>query len=206
MFIHGGAFIVGSNQVSDYGPDFLMTEDLVLVTINYRLGMLGLLRLDDPDLGIMGNMGLKDQRLSLKWIQNNISKFGGDPNNVTLAGESAGSRSAHYHILSPLSKGLFHKVVAQSAVTLSIAPPQPRINMLETLKKVGIDVKDETEALLHLEKLPVDQVFYLQEKIANVSFLNCIRFRFHTQLQAENVFSDSRIVSRGLPLNLLALK
>jgi carboxylesterase type B len=74
-----------------YGPDFLITEEVVIVTTNYRLGFLGFLSLKDPNLGVPGNAGLKDVVMALKWVQKNIHNFGGDPNNVTICGGSSGA-------------------------------------------------------------------------------------------------------------------
>ncbi|CAL8073925.1 unnamed protein product [Orchesella dallaii] len=110
VYIHGGGFLSGTSGM--YGPKYFMDEDVVLVTINYRLGPLGFLN-SGNDL-IRGNMGLKDQHLALEWVQRNIDKFGGDPNQVTLFGESAGAASVGYHIISPSSRGLFHRAIAQS--------------------------------------------------------------------------------------------
>lgn len=104
VYIHGGSFSAGSNSLQRLGPDFLLTEDVVLVTINYRLGMLGFLSLEDLSLDVSGNAGLKDQALALRWIRDNIESFGGDPNNITIMGHSAGSASAHYHILSQVKR------------------------------------------------------------------------------------------------------
>ena len=88
-----------------------------MVSINYRLGMLGFLSLADTNLP--GNMGLLDQVMALKWVQTNIKEFGGDPDRVTIMGESAGSWSAFYHMVSPLSKGLFQQVIGQSGTVMS---------------------------------------------------------------------------------------
>jgi carboxylesterase type B len=107
VWIHGGAFRSGSNKTDVYGPEFLLTEDIVLVTINYRLGIFGFLSFDDASLGVPGNAGLKDMVMALKWVQKNISKFTGDPNNVTIFGESAGGASVHYLVLSPLAAGIY---------------------------------------------------------------------------------------------------
>lgn len=71
-----------------YGPDYLMQKDIIVVTFNYRTGVLGFLSFDDPECDVPGNTGLKDQTFALKWVQRNIEKFGGDPNNVTIFGES----------------------------------------------------------------------------------------------------------------------
>jgi cholinesterase len=71
-----------------YGPDFFLQKDVIVVTINYRLGAIGFLSLKDPNLNVPGNAGLKDQNMALKWVQKNIENFGGDPKRVTLFGES----------------------------------------------------------------------------------------------------------------------
>ena len=120
VWIHGGAYEIGSGRFSDYGPDRLMKgNDIVIVSMNYRLGLLGFMSLGTQD--VPGNMGLLDQVMALKWVQKNIKNFGGDPNKVTIAGESAGSYSVLYHMLSPLSSGLFNRAIAQSGTPLSLA-------------------------------------------------------------------------------------
>jgi acetylcholinesterase len=86
--------------------------DLVLVTVQFRLGVFGYLALEHPD--IPGNAALKDQNLALKWVKRNIKRFGGDPNQVTLAGASSGASAVTAHMLSPMSKDLFHNVIAAS--------------------------------------------------------------------------------------------
>ncbi|PNF42928.1 Esterase FE4 [Cryptotermes secundus] len=116
VWIHGGSYKGGSGTSMVYGPDHILTEDVVLVTINYRLGLLGFLSL--CEVGVPGNNGLKDQVMALRWVQNNIAQFGGDPNRVTIFGESSGGASVHYHLLSPMSKGLFHRAIAQSGSAL----------------------------------------------------------------------------------------
>jgi len=112
VFIHGGAFFLGDGTPEFYGPGWLIDHGIVLVTINYRLGPLGFMSTGDNV--IPANLGLWDQRQALIWVQENISKFGGDPGNVTIFGESAGSMSCAYHILSPQSTGLFHKAIMES--------------------------------------------------------------------------------------------
>jgi len=114
VFLHPGGFYVFSGQ-SKYlaGPANLMDRDCVLVTLNYRLGTLGFLATDSKDAP--GNAGLKDQVLALRWIQQYIHHFGGDPKSVTLLGYSAGSVSIALHMLSPMSRGLFHRGICMSA-------------------------------------------------------------------------------------------
>nr|ANS53404.1 esterase 4 [Sitophilus oryzae] len=118
VWIHGGSFTSGSGSPTIYGPEFLLTEDVIVVSINYRLGLLGFIRFKNESLNVPGNMGLKDQVKALEWVQNNIRYFNGNPDNVTIFGESAGSVSVHYHVLSPLSKGLFQNAILQSGAAL----------------------------------------------------------------------------------------
>ncbi len=116
VWVHGGALVTGSG--SEYTGELLTAKGVVLVTINYRLGRFGFHA--HPELsqentsGVSGNQGLRDQIFALEWVQKNIAKFGGDPNNVTIFGESAGSLSMSLLQASPLAKGLFHRVIGQS--------------------------------------------------------------------------------------------
>ncbi|XP_049311515.1 juvenile hormone esterase-like [Bactrocera dorsalis] len=110
--IHGGGFISGSGVSSYYAPDYLLDHDIILVSGNYRLGTLGFLSTETLDCP--GNFGLKDQSLILRWVQQNIAAFGGDPNSVTIFGNSAGGASVTYQLVSSLSEGLFHKAIVQS--------------------------------------------------------------------------------------------
>lgn len=119
VFIHGGGNQRGATNMALYNGKLLVQRgDVVLVTIAYRLGPLGFMA--HPGLntennqGISGNYGTLDQILALRWVQNNIEAFGGDPNNVTLFGESAGSLNTSNLLTTPLSKGLFHKAILQS--------------------------------------------------------------------------------------------
>ncbi|XP_066438783.1 fatty acyl-CoA hydrolase precursor, medium chain-like isoform X1 [Eleutherodactylus coqui] len=115
-FIHGGALVIGSASMFD-GSALSALENVVAVSIQYRLGILGFLSTTDNQLS--GNYGLKDQVAALQWIQENIAAFGGDPSSVTIFGESAGAISVSALVLSPLSKGLFHRAIAQSgAITM----------------------------------------------------------------------------------------
>lgn len=117
VWIHGGAFSMDSGSENLYSPEYLLEKGVIVVTLNYRLGPLGFLAL--PKMGIKGNMGLKDQLLALKWVNENIKSFGGDPRNITLFGESAGSASVHLHLLSTESRPYFQKAILQSGSALS---------------------------------------------------------------------------------------
>ncbi|VVC96524.1 unnamed protein product [Leptidea sinapis] len=131
VYIHGGGFRDGSGSPFLYGPEYLMKHGIILVTFNYRLEVMGFLCLGIKEAS--GNMGLKDQVAALRWIMRNIKVFGGDPDNITLFGESAGSASVLYHIVSPLSKGLFHKAILQSGSAIS-----PWSTQFEPLKTASL--------------------------------------------------------------------
>ena len=112
VWIHGGGFTIGSGSESYYtGANLAARGDVVVVTINYRLGALGFLHL--PALGET-NFGMRDQAQALRWVQQNIAEFGGDPGNVTIFGESAGGMSVGTLMGSPEAAGLFHKAIPQS--------------------------------------------------------------------------------------------
>jgi carboxylesterase type B len=115
FYIHGGAFMLGGGEF--YGPENIMSkQNMILVTINYRLGVLGFLSTEDEV--ISGNFGLKDQVEALKWVQRNIEAFNGDPKRVTITGFSAGGASVHLHYMSPLSNGLFNNGISHSGNAL----------------------------------------------------------------------------------------
>src|SRR6185436_12859543 len=125
FWIHGGGLTSGSSSESMYDGAKLAARGVVVVSINYRLGALGYLA--HPQLsaesehGVSGNYGLLDQIEALRWVQRNIAEFGGDPNRVTIFGESAGGGSVFSLLVSPLAKGLFHRAIAQSGPALNFA-------------------------------------------------------------------------------------
>lgn len=121
VWIHGGAHQFGSGDTAYYQSDALPERGVIVVTINYRLAALGYmshpaLSKDDPR-GVSGNYGTLDQMQALKWVRDNIAAYGGDPENVTIFGESAGGWSVTELMASPLAKGLFHKAIAQSGAS-----------------------------------------------------------------------------------------
>ncbi|KOC67064.1 Esterase B1 [Habropoda laboriosa] len=116
VWIYGGGFTTGHSNDTLYGPRLMIERDVVIVTFNYRVGPLGFLSLNDPKA--LGNAGLKDQYLVLQWVNKNIAAFGGDPNQVTIFGESAGSVSVGYHVLSEKAAGLFSKAFLMSGTPM----------------------------------------------------------------------------------------
>lgn len=117
FWIHGGAFINGFGSELEFDGEAFTKNDVILVTINYRLGAFGFLchpELSDTD-GLSGNYGILDQIAALKWVHENISAFGGDPDKITIFGQSAGSMSVQTLLSSPLTKGLISGAILQSA-------------------------------------------------------------------------------------------
>ena len=126
VYVHGGSLMTGQPWYADYSGEGLARKGVIVVNMGYRLGVFGFLA--DPELaaespdGTTGNYGLLDQIKALEWVRDNISAFGGDPDNVTLAGESAGSACVTALCTSPLAKGLFRRVIGESSTVTSPAP------------------------------------------------------------------------------------
>jgi para-nitrobenzyl esterase len=157
VWIHGGSFTGGSGKIYDAG--WLVTRgDVIVVTINYRLGTLGFLA--HPALGpagAVGNYGLQDQQAALRWVKDNIHDFGGDPNRVTVAGESAGGMSVCDHLVAPGSRGLFSAAIIQSAPCQAQADlPTAELRSVDYAAKVGCG--DPKTAADCLRALPVDKL------------------------------------------------
>lgn len=123
FWIHGGALVGGASREENYDGAGLAGRGIIVVSINYRLGVLGWLAhpelSKESPLGVSGNYGLLDQIEALKWVQRNIRAFGGDPSNVTIAGESSGALSVMYLMASPPARGLFAKAISESAYMIS---------------------------------------------------------------------------------------
>jgi para-nitrobenzyl esterase len=124
FWIYGGALVGGASREPFYDGTRLANQGIIVVSINYRLGVLGWLAhpelsAESPD-GVSGNYGLLDQIEALRWVQHNIGSFGGDPSNVTIAGESAGALSVMYLMAAPAARGLFAKAIAESAYMISM--------------------------------------------------------------------------------------
>ncbi|XP_022910130.2 esterase B1-like [Onthophagus taurus] len=170
VWIHGGAFSTGNGKTELYGPDFLMPEDIVVVTPNYRVGPLGFMCFEDVSLGVPGNAGLKDVLMALKWVNKNIKNFGGDPENVTLAGVSSGGVITHCMMLTPLAKGLFHKAIIQSATAIHSWTFSAKSDGKKLAKICGCESEDEKEILDFLTKLPVKDLLKGRDKMKNTIY------------------------------------
>uniref|UniRef100_A0A8D2K0W6 Bile salt-activated lipase n=1 Tax=Theropithecus gelada TaxID=9565 RepID=A0A8D2K0W6_THEGE len=149
IWIYGGAFLMGSghgaNFLSNYlydGEEIATRGNVIVVTFNYRVGPLGFLSTGDANLP--GNYGLRDQHMAIAWVKRNIAAFGGDPNNITLFGESAGGASVSLQTLSPYNKGLIRRAISQSGVALSpwVIQKNPLFWAKKVAEKVGCPVDD----------------------------------------------------------------
>jgi len=148
VWIHGGNFARGS--AADFDPDYLLDEEIVLVTLQYRLGMFGFLSTESEDAP--GNYGMLDQVAGLQWVKKNIGAFSGDPDSITIMGQQAGGASVHYHLLSPLTKGLFNKAVSLSGTALcwwaSLKRGQEKAKKLANLVKCEEETKTNMTLLM----------------------------------------------------------
>lgn len=158
VFIHGGGFHMGSGNSYAHDPLYLMDHDVVVVTFNYRLGVLGFLSTGTVEMP--GNDGFKDQVLALKWIQENIFFFGGDPNRVTISGQSAGAMSTTAHLASPMSRGLFHRVIAMSGSSAAQwEVPEHQLSLVEKLASTFDCMNESIELTIScLRTLPASKI------------------------------------------------
>ncbi|XP_013141587.1 PREDICTED: cholinesterase 1-like [Papilio polytes] len=190
VWIHGGGLTSGSGSDQMYGPDYLVRNDVILVTLNYRLDVLGFLCLDTEDAA--GNAGMKDQVAALRWVQKNISNFGGDPNNVTIFGESAGGVSVSFHLLSPMSKGLFKRAIPQSGQAITCWGTNFRTTerSFQLARELGCTSKDVNEVLKFLKAQPVDALI---NKYVTVTYLetNKAAFMVPFSVTAEKQFGNN---------------
>ena len=159
VYMHGGGFTSGGSSCDVYDGEAIAKKDVVYVSINYRVGIFGYLA--HPELsaeskdGVSGNYGVLDQVEALKWVKKNISKFGGDPNNVTIAGQSAGSASVNVLTMTPKAKGLFKNAVAMSYNTIN--------TKFDTMAKKEADASElfKGKTLKDMRAMSTDQLLSL---------------------------------------------
>jgi para-nitrobenzyl esterase len=167
VWIHGGAFIMGSGSTPLYdGTTFAARHDLVVVTLNYRLGLLGLLYLGDllGEAYAEGNCALLDQIAALRWVRDNIAAFGGDPEAVTVMGESAGAVSVATLLAMPAARGLFARAILQSGASRREPPTRADATALArgALAELGVDpARSDSVA-----GVPAEQLVAVQERLS----------------------------------------
>ncbi len=160
-WIHGGGFTHGAGYEPLYdGGPLAVRGDVVVVSINYRLGALGFLRL--PEIGALGNQALLDQAAALAWVAENIQAFGGDPANVTIFGESAGSAAVGCQLAMPATRGLFRRAIMESGVGRAAAPDRADQTADQLLKSLGLS----RARAAALKELPVDAILAAQADVA----------------------------------------
>ena len=172
VYVHGGTLLTGQSWYQKYDGENLARNGIIVVTIAYRVGVFGYfadeqLAAESPN-HTTGNYGLLDQIKALEWVHNNIAAFGGDPNNVTIAGESAGSSSVNALCASPLTKGFFRRAIAESSSVIQPTPPHTFRTMKDALK-MGEDIKKEfkTADITELRKIPAEKL--IKTKFKNSS-------------------------------------
>jgi para-nitrobenzyl esterase len=162
VWIYGGGFVSGGTNVPIYDGEALAKKGIILVSLTYRVGILGFfahpeLTKESPN-HTSGNYGLMDMLAALKWVKKNIAAFGGDPANVTIAGQSAGSFGVNYLVASPLAKGYFNKAIAESGAHM--LPGKGSGVSLAEAEKGGVTTAGELHAatLAELRKLPAEEL------------------------------------------------
>ncbi|XP_075989837.1 neuroligin-4, X-linked-like [Anticarsia gemmatalis] len=174
-FIHGGDFGIGSSSPHFYGPHFLLSQGVIVVSVNYRLNALGFLNLGVKEAP--GNAGLKDIRAALRWIKENIDKFGGDAENVTVFGHGSGGTAAILLTMSESCQGLFKRIICDSGTLFSSKSfdANPIATASQVAKSLGVNTLDTEELLNIYTDVPIDK---LEQAIGN-------------QMHAKSVFLPS---------------
>ncbi|XP_046977688.1 putative inactive carboxylesterase 4 isoform X2 [Vanessa cardui] len=202
VFIHGGGFVSGSGDDTEYGPKFLVRKNVIVVTFNYRLEVLGFLSLDTED--IPGNAGMKDQVAALRWVKKNIKQFGGDPENITIFGESAGGASVSFHLVSPMSKGLFKRAITQSGTLTSWWPNtfRARDRALLLAKELGCVSTNDKEIYEFFKTQPIEN---LVTKKIPVTYVESAKEtpRVYFGVVEETKFGDNERFFYGHPFEVL---
>lgn len=183
FWIHGGGYSGGSASEPRHNGDFLPTKGVVLVTINYRLGVFGFLVTSDLAKeagGPAGNYGLSDMVAALRWVKANISRFGGDPGNVTIFGESAGSSAVSTLMAAPQARGLFQKAIGESGAAFSDALPAATLQGRE--KRDGDWVASlGVNSLAELRTMPAEAVLEAARKKGAPGFSTVVDGRLLTE-------------------------
>ncbi|KOB74302.1 Juvenile hormone esterase [Operophtera brumata] len=160
VFFHGGGFMSGSGDADLHGPEYLVSKNVIVITFNYRLNVFGFLSLDSKE--IPGNQGLRDQVTLLRWVQRNARNFGGDPDNVTLMGQSAGATSVHLLTLSEATKDLYKRAYLMSGTAISgYYSPSPVFAQTVSqmfLLSLGINSTDTEYIHRQLIELPAEKI------------------------------------------------
>ncbi|KAJ8407943.1 hypothetical protein AAFF_G00269870 [Aldrovandia affinis] len=167
VWIHGGGFVMGGASLYD-GSSLAAFGDVVVVIIQYRLGILGFLSTGDGQAP--GNVGMLDQVCALRWVQDTIHSFGGDPGSVTIFGESAGAISVSLHMLSPVTSGLFHRAISQSGVPLMslFIQSDPKPSALVVAQKAGCATADSADIMRCFRSRTAQEIEAITPRLGDV--------------------------------------
>jgi para-nitrobenzyl esterase len=172
VWIHGGGFIAGAGSEPRYTNSALVSKGVILVTINYRLGLFGFLASDDLAKeagGHAGNYGLMDMAAALRWVKANIAAFGGNPGNVTIFGESAGSFAVNALTTAPSAQGLFHKFIGESGAFFGSVIPMASVSERARHDQDWVDSLG-VKSLAELRKMPAEKLLEATQKKPPVFF------------------------------------
>jgi para-nitrobenzyl esterase len=171
VWIHGGAFRAGSGSSPLYdGASLAENGEVIVVTINYRLGAFGFLHLAGLDSSYTANLGLLDQIAALQWVSDNIEAFGGDPEQVTIFGESAGAMSIAALLAMPAAKGLFQKAILESGASQTIPSEQASMIAKAVLQHLAIDGQNMDK----LKEIPAEEILKAAERVTGGQELGMI--------------------------------
>jgi para-nitrobenzyl esterase len=192
FWCHGGAFIAGSGSSAWYeGTNLCRKGDVVVVTINHRLGAFGYLHLEDLDsnqFASSGNAGMLDIVAALEWVRDNIARFGGDPGNVTIFGESGGGAKVSVLMAMPAARGLFHQAIIQSGPAVEM---MSRADATATAKQVLGELGMDLNRVDELRRIPANRLLNAQmavlKKINMMSFANRRRVGFNPVIDGINL-------------------
>ncbi|XP_045533089.1 juvenile hormone esterase-like [Pieris brassicae] len=176
VFVHGGGLAFGSGDSDLHGPEYLVQREMIVITFNYRLNVFGYLSLNSTS--IPGNNGLRDIITLLRWVKANAKCFGGNPEDITLGGQSAGALNVHLLTLSKAAEGLFNKAILMSGTAISSfytsSPIYAQFVAKLFLTSLGINTTDAEEAHHQLTQLPIEQIMQanklVQDQIGMTAF------------------------------------
>ncbi|XP_049881020.1 juvenile hormone esterase-like [Pectinophora gossypiella] len=210
VYVHGGEFLSNSgNSDNQYGPQLLLKHGIILVTLNYRIGALGFLSLGVEDAS--GNAGIKDVLLALRWINDNIDRFGGDTSRITLGGNSAGAVLVHYLLLSAKSSGLFKQaiLISGSALGYRFLARHAKENALALGKYLDLQTENRQDLLQKLKEIDALEIVKAQKDMGKndtrkglrtfAPFVPCVEIE-HKNAVITKYPKD--IIASGIPQNV----
>jgi para-nitrobenzyl esterase len=191
VWIHGGGFVVGSGSSALYdGANLAKNGDVVVVTINYRLGVLGFLYFDKNGKSVDGfenNLGIRDQIAALQWVKENIAAFGGDPEKVTIFGESAGGTSVQTLLATPAAKGLFTGAIAESGPAAILWQPEVACHLTNKFLEL---LHISADSMHLLKAVPADKLVETQEELMRYMIEKTTQKVFSPTIDGQFVTND----------------